>query len=122
VSVATVLPLTNVSFQIWVSGLSGLSAANGSLNVPLAIELSQTTIGVKSNVSLSFGDGSANQIFSLTGSSGVISNHTYNTTGTFTVTLTVFACSATNSTYSVNNLTVTVPGKYEITLPLHFFS
>jgi hypothetical protein len=74
----------------------------------LALRLTQMTAGPLTTVSLSFGDGSANQSFSLTGGSFVIVNKTYPATGTFSIKATASTGLPGNVTTTVNSVTVFV--------------
>jgi hypothetical protein len=114
----TVLPITNINYTLSLSSdpLAGPynTTVITALGNQLSIRLIQQTIGPISTVSISFGDGSPLQNYTINGATYTSSSYnyasisyTYTTAGNYTIVAFPVPLSL-NATTTVNNMTVVV--------------
>jgi hypothetical protein len=110
-SAPVVSPITNINYTLSLSTdpVDGPYTTNVSAGifVPIIIRLNQLTAGPMSNVSVSFGDGSPLQNFSISASNPVNIVNNYTTSGIYTITATPLAIGL-NVTLTVNTMTVVI--------------
>jgi hypothetical protein len=115
-SAPVVSPITNINYTLSLSTdpVDGpyTTSASAGIFAPIIIRLNQWTAGPKSNVSVSFGDGSPLQNFSISASNPVNIVNNYTTSGIYTITATPLAIGL-NVTLAVNNMTVNVLPNYQ---------
>jgi hypothetical protein len=106
----TITAFSTVTYVLALSSdpLNGPYTKNVTVSTgeTLALRLSQLTAGPLSNVSVCFGDGSANQSFSITGGQYISVKKTYTVNGTFTIAVTASTGLAVTTT--VNSIVVFV--------------
>jgi hypothetical protein len=111
-SLPVVSQLTNINYTLSLSSdpLPGPYTTNVNLTTgeTITIRLNQCTAGPISNVSVSFGDGTPSQSYTLV-SSYVNISYIYMTAGTYTIVASPVALSL-NAAITVNTITVVVTG------------